>query len=108
MAVIGFLSTNLTIFEGEGTLIFTIGVLQGYLDIFVSVLFTTETSSAKGSDLNTVLPEPCMIIMIHYQLVQTMLIPRESLFSVEIPCSMYPSKSLVMAYLSLQRHFLGC
>ena len=48
--MIGFLNTNLTIFEGEGTLSFTIGVLQGYLDIFVSVLFTTEASSAKGSN----------------------------------------------------------
>ena len=48
MAVIGFLNTNLTIFEGEGELIFTIGVLQGYLDAFVTVLFTTEELSAKG------------------------------------------------------------
>lgn len=48
VAVIGFLNTNFTIFEGEGTLNFTIGVLQGYLDTFVTVVFTTEASSAKG------------------------------------------------------------
>ena len=48
VAVIGFLNTNLTIFEGEGELNFTIGVLQGYLDTFVTILFTTEASSARG------------------------------------------------------------
>ena len=48
VAVIGFLNTNLTVFESEGTLNFTIGVLQGYLDTSVTVVFTTEASSAKG------------------------------------------------------------
>ena len=47
-AAIGFLNTNLTIFEG-GEVNFTIGVLQGYLDTTVTILFTTEVSSAKGS-----------------------------------------------------------
>ncbi len=47
-ATIGFLNTNLTVSEG-GEVNFTIGVLQGYLDYdtTVTVLFTTEASSAK-------------------------------------------------------------
>ena len=49
VAVIGFLNTNPTIFEGEGALNFTIGILQGYLDTFVAILFMTEASSAKGT-----------------------------------------------------------
>lgn len=48
VAVIGFLNTNLTIVESKGTLNFTIGVLQGCLDTSVTVVFTTESSSAKG------------------------------------------------------------
>jgi hypothetical protein len=47
VAAIGFLNTNLTIFEG-GEVNFTIGVLQGYLDTMVTILFTTDASSAKG------------------------------------------------------------
>ena len=50
MAIIGFLNTNLTL-EGEGVLNFTVGVLQGDLDTSVTVLFTTEDTSAKGSKL---------------------------------------------------------
>ena len=47
-AVIGLLNTNPTIFEREDELNFTIGVLQGYLNTFVTILFMTEASSAKG------------------------------------------------------------
>ena len=47
VAVIGFLDTNLTTFEG-GEVNFTIGVLQGCLDAMVTILFITEASSAKG------------------------------------------------------------
>ena len=48
VAAIGFLNTTLTIFEG-GEVNFTIGVLQGYLDTMVTILFTAEASSARGS-----------------------------------------------------------
>ena len=48
VAVIGFLNTNPTILEGKGELNFTIGVLQGYLDTFMTILFMTEASSAIG------------------------------------------------------------
>ena len=48
MAAIGFFNTNLTIFEG-GEVNFTIGVLQGYLDTMVTILFTAEASSAQGN-----------------------------------------------------------
>lgn len=51
VAVIGFLDTDLTIFEGDGTFNFTIGVLQGYLDTFVTIFFVTEASSAVGTHL---------------------------------------------------------
>ena len=51
MAVVGFLNTNLTIFEGEETLNFTIGVIQGYLNTFVTVSFTAEEATAKGKAL---------------------------------------------------------
>ena len=47
-AVIGFLNTSLDVLEGEGTLNFTIGIVQGYLDTFITVLFTTEEETAKG------------------------------------------------------------
>ena len=52
VAVIGFLNTNLTIFEGD-EVNFTIGVLQGYLDTTVTILFTTESSNAQGNLLNS-------------------------------------------------------
>ena len=48
MAVIGFLNSNITVPRGKGTVNFTIGVLHGYIDTMVTVLFTTEASSAKG------------------------------------------------------------
>lgn len=48
VAVIGFLNTNLGVHEGEDVLNFTIGVVQGYLDTVVTVLFTSEDASAKG------------------------------------------------------------
>ena len=48
MAVIGFLNTNLSVREGEGALNFTVGVVQGYLDTSVTVLFTSEDASARG------------------------------------------------------------
>ena len=53
MAIIGFLNTNLSIFEEEVTLNFTVGVLQGYLDTLVAVLFTTEEATAKGNSNDT-------------------------------------------------------
>ena len=53
VAAIGFLNTNLTIFEG-GEVNFTIGVLQGYLDTTVTILFTTEASSAQGNLLKLI------------------------------------------------------
>ena len=46
--MIGFLNTNLSVYEGEGVLNFTIGVVQGYLDTIVTVLFTSEEATAKG------------------------------------------------------------
>ena len=52
VAAIGFLNTNLTIFEGD-EVNFTIGVLQGYLDTTVTILFTAEASSAQGNLLNS-------------------------------------------------------
>ena len=55
VAVIGFLNTNLTILEEEGVVNFTIGVLQGYLDTSMTVLFATEASSAKGSTYSMIL-----------------------------------------------------
>lgn len=49
--MIGFLNTNLSVREGEGSLNFTIAVLQGYLDTPVTVRFTLEEATAKGKPL---------------------------------------------------------
>ena len=49
MAIIGFLNTTISILEGAGSLLnFSIGVLQGYLDILVTITFTTEDVTAQG------------------------------------------------------------
>ena len=48
VAMIGFLNTNLSVHEGEDVLNFTVGVVQGYLDTVVTVLFTSEDASANG------------------------------------------------------------
>jgi hypothetical protein len=48
VAVIGFLNPNISVYEGDGVLNFTIGVVQGYLDTSVTVLFTSEDASARG------------------------------------------------------------
>lgn len=58
VAVIGFLNTTLSALEGEITINFPIGVMQGYLDTLVTVLFTTEEATAKGT--------PTEIMMIVY------------------------------------------
>ncbi len=50
VAVIGFLNANLSVYEGEGVLNFTIGVVQGYLDTSVTVIFTSEDASARGEN----------------------------------------------------------
>ena len=60
MAVIGFLNTTLSALEGEITINFPIGVVQGYLDTLVTVLFTTEEATAKG------IPTEIMIIVAIY------------------------------------------
>ena len=51
MAVIGFLSTTVTAVEGSNNnwLNFSIGVIQGYLDTHVTINFTTEDVTAKGT-----------------------------------------------------------
>ena len=51
VAVIGFLSTTVTAVEGSNNnwLNFSIGVIQGYLDIHVTINFTTEDVTAKGT-----------------------------------------------------------
>ena len=54
VAVIGFLNTNLTIIFEGGEVNFTIGVLQGYLDTTVTILFTTEASNAQGNLLKLI------------------------------------------------------
>ena len=53
MAVIGFLNTTLSSVEGD-SVNFSIGVLQGSLDVSVTIMFTTEDVTAKG-----------ILIMIH-------------------------------------------
>ena len=47
VTVIGFLNSTLNTVEGDD-LIFTVGVLQGSLDVSVTVMFTTEDATAKG------------------------------------------------------------
>ena len=47
VTVIGFLNSTLNAVEGDD-LIFTVGVLQGSLDVSVTVMFTTEDATAKG------------------------------------------------------------
>ena len=50
VAVIGFLNTTLTTTEGKNNwLNFSIGVIQGYLDIHVTINFTTEDVTAQGT-----------------------------------------------------------
>ena len=50
VAVIGFLSTTVTAVEGSNNwLNFSIGVIQGYLDIHVTINFTTEDVTTKGT-----------------------------------------------------------
>ena len=47
VTLIGFLISTLNAVEGDD-LIFTVGVLQGSLDVSVTVMFTTEDATAKG------------------------------------------------------------
>ena len=47
MAVIGFLNTTLSSVEGD-SVNFSIGVLQGSLDVSITIMFTTEDVTAKG------------------------------------------------------------
>ena len=51
VAVIGFLSTMVTTVEGSNNnwLNFSIGVIRGYLDISVTINFTTEDVTAQGT-----------------------------------------------------------
>ena len=47
VAVIGFLNTTLSSVEGD-SVNFSIGVLQGSLDVSVTIMFSTEDVTAKG------------------------------------------------------------
>ena len=48
MAIIGFINTNLRVFEDSGSLDFDIRVLRGTLRINVDVNFTTADNTAQG------------------------------------------------------------
>ena len=47
VAVIGFLNSTMSAVEGD-YLYFIISILEGYLDISVTIMFTTEDATAKG------------------------------------------------------------